>query len=440
MAPTNWKRSSTRPKKLENLYKVLGTRANISQERIREKYVEQLRLHPPETHPEEFRRIREAYETLRDPVKRKRYDAQRQGLKNPDELFSEAMACVQNSDFGQAQTLAEQLSAYGELCRLHQIMAGILAEQGDRAGFEREIQQAAATETTREDHLHVNELQAFYLVRFGKLDEAKQVLRRLARDEPNELEFYGPLAWNLALGLGLDQRKEEAWALYQTILPPPDQHTARDKLLIQDIIRLMVELDKWDRKSEVSKRIKSFAKAITDLDERHAIEDHFVEEFGEHYDAGSFRGAQVHVELLLALDRSDPDYREWDKELKEILPVHKELLKSRRDYEIFAGLNVMTEIWFGYEFIPDFAPPNTMLDLMDLQGQMDHFGVNELDLKFELVYSINQVRKRYPKLYKALQADFEAATAEFSEGLNRREQRLARKTLPTNEEPPPFLW
>jgi len=71
----------------DNLYRRLGTRSNISQARIREKYVARLREFPPETHPEEFRIIREAYEILSNPETRADYDAARQGKQSWEELF-----------------------------------------------------------------------------------------------------------------------------------------------------------------------------------------------------------------------------------------------------------------------------------------------------------------------------------------------------------------
>lgn len=69
-----FKKTNRRKKKqsMENYYKILNTRANASQLTIKKKYIEMVKQYPPETHPEEFQKIRQAYETLRDPVKRMR--------------------------------------------------------------------------------------------------------------------------------------------------------------------------------------------------------------------------------------------------------------------------------------------------------------------------------------------------------------------------------
>ena len=49
---------------------VLGVRANASDEEIRAAYLSKVKEFPPDRSPGEFEKIRDAYETLRDPRKR----------------------------------------------------------------------------------------------------------------------------------------------------------------------------------------------------------------------------------------------------------------------------------------------------------------------------------------------------------------------------------
>ena len=51
---------------------ILGVALNATEEEIRAAYLRKVREHPPETSPEEFERIRDAWETLRDPRRRAR--------------------------------------------------------------------------------------------------------------------------------------------------------------------------------------------------------------------------------------------------------------------------------------------------------------------------------------------------------------------------------
>lgn len=98
--------------KIENLYKILGTRSNIGQDRIKEKYIEKIREFPPETHPEEFQEIRRAYETLKDPKKRKQYDMTR---KYGDKLEKTMEDVIYSIDIGEYKNAKELLKYVAEI-------------------------------------------------------------------------------------------------------------------------------------------------------------------------------------------------------------------------------------------------------------------------------------------------------------------------------------
>ncbi|HET7459619.1 MAG TPA: DnaJ domain-containing protein [Longimicrobium sp.] len=58
----------------DDLYERLGIERDASRDQVRAAYRALLRVYPPERAPEEFKRIREAYETLNDPASRAEYD------------------------------------------------------------------------------------------------------------------------------------------------------------------------------------------------------------------------------------------------------------------------------------------------------------------------------------------------------------------------------
>jgi hypothetical protein len=49
---------------------ILGVELNATEEQIRAAYVAKVKEHPPDRSPDEFERIRDAYDTLRDPRRR----------------------------------------------------------------------------------------------------------------------------------------------------------------------------------------------------------------------------------------------------------------------------------------------------------------------------------------------------------------------------------
>jgi hypothetical protein len=51
---------------------VLGVSPDAGEEEIRAAYVRKVKEHPPDRSPEEFERVRDAYDSLRDPRRRMR--------------------------------------------------------------------------------------------------------------------------------------------------------------------------------------------------------------------------------------------------------------------------------------------------------------------------------------------------------------------------------
>lgn len=51
-------------------WQILGIEAKASEEEIRTAYLARIKEHPPDSSPEEFERIRDAYQAVRDPRRR----------------------------------------------------------------------------------------------------------------------------------------------------------------------------------------------------------------------------------------------------------------------------------------------------------------------------------------------------------------------------------
>jgi len=84
-----------------NHYHRLGLERGAEERAIKKAYFGLVRQFPPETHPEEFKQIRAAYETLSDPVARARYDAVDPDYREYGEDVAEAMqAAIQDVKAG----------------------------------------------------------------------------------------------------------------------------------------------------------------------------------------------------------------------------------------------------------------------------------------------------------------------------------------------------
>lgn len=58
-----------------NFYEILGVDRAADERTIKRAYFALVRRYPPETHPEEFKKLREAYEVLSSPDSRRQYDS-----------------------------------------------------------------------------------------------------------------------------------------------------------------------------------------------------------------------------------------------------------------------------------------------------------------------------------------------------------------------------
>lgn len=63
-----------RPPLLDNPYQVLHLERDARPEEVKKAYFKLVRQYPPETHPEEFKQIRAAYDKLRSPEKKRETD------------------------------------------------------------------------------------------------------------------------------------------------------------------------------------------------------------------------------------------------------------------------------------------------------------------------------------------------------------------------------
>lgn len=78
---------------MDDPHVVLGVPADADDETIRRRYLELVRRHSPEHHPEKFAAVRAAYERLRDRTARVHYRLFDAGRKETIEALVEEIAC-----------------------------------------------------------------------------------------------------------------------------------------------------------------------------------------------------------------------------------------------------------------------------------------------------------------------------------------------------------
>src|SRR5579885_363780 len=74
-------------------YQILGLPPEADDEAIRRRYLELVRQHPPEHHPEQFAAVRAAYEQLRDQGTRLRHRLFEAGKRETVDAILEEVSC-----------------------------------------------------------------------------------------------------------------------------------------------------------------------------------------------------------------------------------------------------------------------------------------------------------------------------------------------------------
>ncbi len=92
-----------------NFYEVLGIDRASDERTVKKAYFTLVRKYPPETHPEEFKKLREAYEVLSDAESRKQYDAMGGLGGAADEQVQLALKAMDETRYADAQVLLAKL-------------------------------------------------------------------------------------------------------------------------------------------------------------------------------------------------------------------------------------------------------------------------------------------------------------------------------------------
>ena len=83
-------------------YEILGVDPSVDPSELRKTYFRALKAHPVDKEPDLHQKIRQAYEILSDPQKRKEYDLSRESMGELTELLSQGQKFYSDDDYHQA--------------------------------------------------------------------------------------------------------------------------------------------------------------------------------------------------------------------------------------------------------------------------------------------------------------------------------------------------
>lgn len=412
------RRRKTEKPKIENYYKILGTRANAKPETIKRKYIEQVKAFPPETHPEEFQRIRRAYETLRDPAKRNEYDLMRKYGDKLDHLLEEAYEMFEQDEWESAEALYRQvLKIAPDNAQAHLGLAHLFLLQDEIEKFSQQYQAVVDLASSDADKVMLLASKAMLLLEAEEAEKALSVLddtRGLYPDYVDRLRYAYIHVYRDS------GREKEAWDLMQQLIPKPEEAQPEDISLYIDWINLMFDLEDWSLWSKIQPRVRLFLKSIQDEDDKFMVVTALMHEHSLHYRGALFREAQIFVDLAYFVDSKDLMIREKRRETQEFARIQKEIERTFQDRDMFPLVSLRAFEWFYEEFLglegvhmmENGLPPG-MLDEMEKMNEPIAAGILRL-------------KKKFPLVYRYFQERWDALYAENVAGLNRETRRRLR--------------
>lgn len=410
----------TRKQKPENYYKILGVRANATPQQIKQKYIEAVKAFPPESRPDEFERIRRAYETLRDPAKRREYDIMRKYGGDLEKIIEQAWEYTETGYYDKAEKLVrDALAIVPEATSLHLILAQLALLRRDLMAFREEWNLAEATAPI-EDKPLLMAVKARLLLETEYPEEALQVLDEARARYPDQLQLY--LDQYTEVYLDLD-REDDLWQFAISLVPPAGTETPADLRILLYWLDMMFELEQWQVKSTIQQRIRKFLKTITNPEDKLMVLESLQEEHDGYFNAGRFREAEMIVDFMYYLDSGNTAIRDQRQQTQELMRLEKEIDKMNRDENIFPLLSVNAVEWL----FQDFWSPG---ELEAYHNGVPEFlrepaGVNP-DFDELCAAGIITMRKKYPLVYRRFQDRWDEIYAERVQYLNREARRHLR--------------
>lgn len=406
--------------KTESHYKVLGTTAKISNSRIKEKYIQAVKQHPPEIDPEGFEKVRRAYETLKDPMKRKQYDLVRKYGDKVEGLLEKAALAMDNENYQKATEFfqtAFQIDPDNQSVLLGSMELAILTEDLKEMEilFKRllemltDVEEKAVLYSIKSQMLHKHE--------YG--DEALETLKEGIETYSNYTSLLSLPYAIICMDLG---RQDEAWEVITFAIPKPDDETFEDIYTFVTWVNMMMAIEKWSDMSKVQSRFRKFLKNLTSEEDRDEAYDLLMDHFQDHYDSSDFRSAELYIDLVKVLATNmDVSFKELQSETKKLARLQKEVDRLKNDEAAFPLIFLHAFEWFYEDYIP-----SEQLSMM-LNSLPSHM-IDELkEEKEEYAAAIVRLSKKYPLIYKAYKENWDGLFTELTDGFNREMKRDLRR-------------
>ncbi|MCK8825744.1 J domain-containing protein [Fuchsiella alkaliacetigena] len=315
---------------ISNYYRVLGTNSNANDELIKQRYLERVRQFPPEENPEAFKRIREAYDTLKDPFDRSKYDLQTKYQGKPLKLLGEAVHHMESSDYERAATSfekAEELAANNlYILRMKAKLALLRENYSEFETLFAEIEEIAPN--SKRFLVLMNKV--MLLLEVGLTPRASKELEKmkpLFPEQKIEIAFLSIPVYDELNDF------DKLWDVLVDTLPELDNFDDHFELFM-DTIYLLNKHEQWDKREDLFRQAADYVKLIKDnLEIKEVLIDRLEEVIQEAKAHGVARDQLFLVEVLLEF-KDDSRLAAQKQRLKKIVRADQELEAMAEEEQI----------------------------------------------------------------------------------------------------------
>lgn len=389
-----------------NFYERLGVSPDAAREEIKLAYVEAVREYPPERHPDQFQRIREAFETLYDPESRSEYDA----TSNPavEEALEAGQEALLEGNHDEAEAAFKRALVLEPEAHFIRNLLGV-THLHQEANAEALKQFERLTEELPDNHLYWAH-RATAEHGLEKWSAAEEHYRKAVDLEPEESGAYQGLAALLADR----ERFEEAERLLEQGIHADGVVDFEDISLFFELITLRLRQGDIDGIEEVADRIES---VITEPWQRTRVAYRFATLAQSLVEFQAFELALTLAETSEKLAPGDEEIAAFTDYIRQNRAIIDQWQQLADDDRVRANLKAVFAIGLQDFFDTWDSPAERARTVEGIEELVVNEAVTAVvgdGTRRRLKDEVDYIERTYPQLAEVFKEDFRTGMKEMS--------------------------
>lgn len=415
--PSVPKRRKKAKRQVDDYYMLLDVSEFATVDEVKRSYIAKVRQYPPENHPNEFQRIRAAYETLRDKKLRKEYDIIRKYGESIEDLLADAMRPF-ISTTTTVNLLKRALLIDPECRKARFLLAYKYLGNGKQLEFEGQFYELKHS-LSNEDWIDTWTHKIMILLDLGYTEDAMHELKEFTAAYPEKIYKY----WNVYVHVySMANCEAELLSIFEQKNQQLTGTTCTQSMKLY-VVWLQVADALANRKGFVKAQTatKRFIKNFHEIEDIAVIVNYLLEQYQACWDEQRFTSAQIFIDLALVADKQNKKIQSLSINVQEVTAVIREINRMMKDRKMFPVILLKAVDWIHEKFqiledileeIDDCIPE----DLLNEMEQDDD----------EYAAGLYYLQKKYPHIYDQWKPAWDDLLLEKTRDMNRDSRRKLR--------------